>query len=76
MVLVLTDDKDIYQKIHKGCLDIGLRPKELSGDMISKWKVWQYSKQIMKKIPKVDIFVDLITAPLRQQEIYITLNYL
>ena len=70
-IAVSTDDEEIYQKsLEKGCLNIGLRPKELSGDMVSKWKVWQHSlTEIKKKTSKVDIFVDLdCTAPLRQEE--------
>ncbi len=67
-IIVSTDDAEIYKHcVKKGALDIGLRPKELSSDTCSKWKVWQHSLKIFESLyDDIDLFIDLdCTAPLR-----------
>lgn len=69
-IIVSTDDVQIYEHcLKKGALDIGLRPKELSTDTCSKWKVWQHSLDIIEKsFDGIEIFLDLdCTAPLRDE---------
>ena len=67
-VIVSTDDQEILNYcIEKGALNIGLRPKNLSSDSVSKWDVWKHSLKIVEKnIGIINCFVDLdCTSPLR-----------
>jgi len=67
-VVVSTDDPQVYEHaIERGALDIGLRPKNLATDDVSKWKVWQHSLEVTeKKFDLVSTFLDLdCTCPLR-----------
>ena len=69
-ITISTDSNRIYDIAKKGLVDIGLRPKNLSNDYISKIEVIRHATLKSEKVlnTKFDNIIDLdVTSPLRSK---------
>lgn len=70
-ITLSSDSKRIYDISKKGLVDIGLRPKNLSNDYVSKIDVIRYATLKSEKVLniKFDNIIDLdVTSPLRSKK--------
>ena len=69
-ITISTDSNRIYDIAKKGLVDIGLRPKNLSNDYVSKIEVIRHATLKSEKVlnTKFDNIIDLdVTSPLRSK---------
>lgn len=69
-ITISTDSNRIYDIVKKGLVDIGLRPKNLSNDYVSKIEVIRHATLKSEKVlnTKFDNIIDLdVTSPLRNK---------